>query len=194
MLKMTQKLMQLVVATEVSVSGERGERRESRFHWCAFLLPFSPPPSLPPSLPLPPPSLPPPSLPSQVPEDQSISSSLVSIPDWAKNSASRGPPPIIMSSSPYSLSPLSTGFIEGGFDQISPEFNADPHRGAFGNNISPGGESFETRGLHKMKRKSSHDDIRETGFEFVSTTTGVPAAKTRRLSNGTGECLGCQIR
>lgn len=106
---------------------------------------------------------------SQVYDDQSITSSLTSIPEWAKNSASRRPPPLFSSSSPHSLSPLSTGFIEGGLDLISPEFNSSPRNIGFGD-FSMEGERFEMRGVYHEKQLSVGEGERETGFMAVSAT------------------------
>ena len=117
--------------------------------------------------------------PTQVSDDQSITSSMTSIPEWAKNSASAGPPPLFSSSSPHSLSPLSTGFLEGQLDLISPEFSSAPRR--FGEVFS-GVENIEMRGMGKKRRKASNEHIEETGF----MATIFPAVKTQRLSSTLG--------
>ena len=114
----------------------------------------------------------------QVSEDQSMTSSMASIPEWAIKSASKGPPPFFPSSSPHSLSPLSTGFIEQGMEVISPEFDPSPQRQAFSQE-----KALELRALsgHLTKRKlPSGEDVRET--EFSSASFELPVTKAQRLS------------
>ena len=108
---------------------------------------------------------------------------MTSIPDWARNSVSLGPPPVFSSSSPQSLSPLSTGFAEGGAEFVSPEFGPSPHRLAFGG-FSPGGEILEMTGLgHVAKCElSAGEGVRET--EFTSSGLELPAKKAQRLGHG----------
>ena len=159
-LKTTQQLVQLVVATEVSETGWEMENRGAD----VVFFPFDP----------------------QVSEDQSITSSMASIPEWARNS-SFGPPPVFSSSSPQSMSPLSTGFTEGGLEFVSPEFNPSPHKlGTFLGGLPPRVESLEMKGLGQVpKRKlSSREDVKET--EFLSFSSELPATKSQRLSHGAG--------
>ena len=109
----------------------------------------------------------------QVSEDQSITSSMASISEWARNPASLGPPPVFSSSSPQSVSPLSTGFTESGLEFVSPEFNPRPQRlGAF--------ESFEMRGLGQVAKRRLPSEMETV---FFSPSSELPA---QRLSHGAG--------
>lgn len=128
----------------------------------------------------------------QVSDDQSITSSMASIPDWAKNHSSAGPPPLFGSSTPQSASYLSTGFAEeGGLEFISPEFTSSPQHLTFKGGSSPARESMEMRGFDQLTKRKlpPMDGVHETTFDSSSPQL-LPAKKAQKLSHeGEGKSL-----